>query len=212
MRAADIKELLLGLAINRPVFHSEADFQYALAMEMSHRHPDSSVRLEYRPLPEESVYVDIWTASTAIELKYMTKRLDVVVNGERFLLRNQGAHDVVAYDVWKDVVRLERVVQETSAANGILVVLANDPLYWRPPSRPGAGYDAFRLHHGRVASGELGWGDRAGPGTRRGREVVHLLSGTYDVQWFPYSRVASDGPGEFRGFLLEIEGRKDSPH
>lgn len=45
------------LAGLRPVFHSEADFQLALAWQVQHADPHATVRLETRPSP-----VSTWTS------------------------------------------------------------------------------------------------------------------------------------------------------
>ena len=84
----DLNRILQSLAARRPIFHSEADFQHALAWELDNKAPGSEVRLEFRPFPEERFYLDIWLRGAgealAIELKYLTRALDVEVNGERF--------------------------------------------------------------------------------------------------------------------------------
>lgn len=211
MRRVDLHAVLADLGKTRPVFHSEADFQHSLAFAIHSVDPAASVRLEYRPFLEESLYVDVWHTSdgrsTGIELKHLTKAIDVTVNGERFLLRNHGAHDVSAYDVWKDVARLERVVAAGAADSGFLVVLTNDSLYWRPPARPGAGYDAFRLFDGRsVGPAALEWGAGAGPGTRKGREEPIRISGRYELAWSNYSLLSSDRHALYRSLVVEVRG------
>ena len=61
----DIANLMLGLSKSRPIFHSEADFQHALAWQIHERLPDCQVRLEYNPLPAQKkrMYLDIWVQS-----------------------------------------------------------------------------------------------------------------------------------------------------
>ena len=72
-----ISSLIEDLSLLRPVFHSEADFQHALAWHIREVMPDCQVRLEFKPFPAERVYLDIWlpTLGTAIELKYLTRKL-----------------------------------------------------------------------------------------------------------------------------------------
>lgn len=45
----NVHPLMSQLAGTRPIFHSEADFQHALAWEIQNQHPQAAVRLEYRP-------------------------------------------------------------------------------------------------------------------------------------------------------------------
>ena len=52
----DLGRILDELAAERPVFHSEKDFQVALGMEIG-KTSGTPVRLEYRPLPTEKIYL-----------------------------------------------------------------------------------------------------------------------------------------------------------
>ena len=58
---SDVAEVLSELASHRPVFHSEADFQFALAWQWQQQAPEAKIRLEY-PLPsgERRTYADLW--------------------------------------------------------------------------------------------------------------------------------------------------------
>jgi hypothetical protein len=42
----DLESTLTALAFERRIFHSEADFQHALAWKLHERHPDAKIRLE----------------------------------------------------------------------------------------------------------------------------------------------------------------------
>ena len=70
----DITHLMNELARYRPVFHSEADFQHALAWRIHEAMPDCEVRLEYKPFPTKRLYLDLWLPDigVAMELKYCT--------------------------------------------------------------------------------------------------------------------------------------------
>jgi hypothetical protein len=48
---AEIEETMAALALVRPLFHSEADFQHAFAWQLHRAHADARVRLETRPRP-----------------------------------------------------------------------------------------------------------------------------------------------------------------
>jgi hypothetical protein len=102
--------VLKALQAKRPIFHSEADFQHALAWEIHQRHPNASVRLEVnRGIGTQREYLDLVVSDAeirlAIELKYKTKKLDTVFSGEEFHLQNHGAQDVGRYDFIKDIAR-----------------------------------------------------------------------------------------------------------
>lgn len=190
----DVPASLGRLATTRPLFHSEADLQHALAWQLQLDHPQLRIRPEYCPDPDERARADIWTVEadpptrTAIELKYLVRATDTTVAGERFVLRNQGAHDISRYDVVKDIHRVERWVAGGFADRGYVIVLSNDIGYWNRSDRDTIDR-AFRLHHSRVLQGICAWADRAGAGTTRGRAEPLPLHGTYTLDWQPYSSV-----------------------
>ena len=139
MSECDIVACLEDLARERPVFHSEADFQHALAWHIHERTPGTQVRLEFNPFPCEKLYLDIYLRdAVAIELKYKTKKAELTHNNEAFSLKGQAAQDCGRYDFIQDVRRLERVVNDSAAPArvGFAVFLTNDPLYWECPGKP----------------------------------------------------------------------------
>lgn len=192
----------------RPVFHSEADFQQAFAWEVRTQDPTVRVRLETRPAP--GMRLDLLLISedgqkrTAVELKYLTRLWTGEFAGERFELKDQGAQDIRAHDVVKDIVRVEKFVAAMPGSNGAVVCVGNDPSYWNAPThgRP-TNADAFRLHESTVLHGPRAWGPLTGAGTNRGREEPLALVGTYRMAWSDYSTLP--GPrGVFRTLVVEI--------
>jgi hypothetical protein len=79
------------LAQRRPLFHSEADFQFALAWELKTSHPDADLRLEKRVIDDPRIELDILCVLDGrrygLELKYPRSGVDVQVADERFVLR-----------------------------------------------------------------------------------------------------------------------------
>ena len=92
----NIHEVMTELAKTRPIFHSEADFQFALAWQIREMMPDSQIRLEFKPFPDERMYLDIWLRDqeTAIELKYLPRKLEHKYDSEQFILKEQSAQDL----------------------------------------------------------------------------------------------------------------------
>lgn len=204
------------LAGLRPVFHSEADFQLALAWQLQHADPHATVRLETRP--SQGVHLDLLLLTEgrpiAVELKYLTAAWTGQVGGERFSLLNQGAQDIRAYDCVKDVERVEQFVASNSGATGLVLALTNDAAYWRPVSHGRAtNADAFRLREGSTLTGVRQWGPNTGPGTMRGREKPLQLRGNYICQWHDYSAIGgSNGILRYLPFFVEpvrVGGRHD---
>ncbi len=177
-----IHGLMRKLSESRPIFHSEADFQHALAWLIHDTMPESQIRLEYPfRCDGKTVYLDIWlpTERIAIELKHLTRKLKRDCNGEPFDLKNQSARNIRRYDFLDDIQRLENLadIKEEPARAGFAVLLTNDPAYWEvPTSRWESTNDAdFRLHKDHKLSGKCKWADRASPGTKKGREdPIHL--------------------------------------
>lgn len=191
----DIQIVLEELARKRPIFHNEADFQHALAWEIREQ-CESKIRLE-RLVEIESnrrTYLDIWVEKdgrrTAIELKYKTRAFEYTIEGEKFSLRNQGAHDIGRYDVIKDLQRLEQMVKRNVVDEGYLIFLTNDTSYYQNPVVKKETVDGeFRIHDGRILTGMLSWGKGTGEGTMKGREEPIVLEHTYAMIWKTYSHL-----------------------
>jgi hypothetical protein len=179
------------LSEQRPIFHSEADFQHALAWLIHLRYPDAQLRLEYRLFREEPLYLDLWIlndeCTLAIELKYPTRQLSAQHTDEQFCLKNHSAQDVIRYDFIKDISRLERSVLKIPGVIGYAILLTNDSAYWTPSPHPDTTDAALRLHEGANLSGSLEWAPHAGAGTMKGRESALELRGSYQLSWSEYS-------------------------
>ena len=201
---------LAELRHERPVFHSEADFQHALAWVAHRSDPNLRVRLETRLGPGMRLDLqfsrpDLGT-HFAIELKYLTAAWKDAWDGEEFHLLNQGAQDIRAYDAVKDIQRVEQFVTGRTGWSGAVVVLTNEPSYWQ---RPGHGRptnaDAFRIYDGNVLTGVRAWGPNTGAGTSKGREPDLDLRGEYVCRWSDYSHL--DGArGRFRMLNFAVQG------
>ena len=207
----DIDSEMVALSEKRPVFHSEADFQFALAWQIQEAFPWWNIRLEFNPVPEDErrMALDIWipTESTAIELKYTTRRLETTVGTERFVLRDHSAYDFIRYDFLKDIQRLEREMSTGRAKRGIAVLLTNDHLYWNPPQsgRRRRIDEAFRIHEGREITGQLKWSTSASPGSTQGRETPITLGGSYRMCYRDYAKLSAEKHGLFRYLTVSVD-------
>lgn len=214
MSEIDLPFCLKALAFQRPLFHSEADFQHALAWTIQTHSPTATIRLE-RPflVEQKSIYADIWIIDErkvlVLELKYKTRSLATTYADEPFILRNHSAHDLGRYDFVKDIQRLETIVTSLPDAVGYAVFLTNDGNYWLPARSPHSIDSDFRLFEGRVLQGTLQWGAQASVGTMRGREEPLTLRGSYLVRWNPYSRVGATTAGQFHCTIVRV-GRTHS--
>lgn len=97
-RTGSIASWIETLRRSRPVFHSEADFQHALAWTAHLSDPSLRVRLETRLAP--GMRLDLLLSRPdlgehlVIELKYLTAAWTGQVEREHFELLNQGAQDI----------------------------------------------------------------------------------------------------------------------
>ncbi|MEJ5377874.1 MAG: hypothetical protein WHX93_14965 [bacterium] len=205
----EIREVFSSLARQRPVFHSEADFQHAFAWEIHQKLPSASIRLELPvQVQNQSLHVDIWVAYqdaiSAIELKYKTRALAVRIGNEQYRLKDQSAQDIGRYDFVKDIQRLEQLAATYRNLTGYAILLTNDSAYWIKPASPSTVDAAFRLHDGRMLEGSLAWDAKASDGTKKNREQPLGLQGKYHLQWSDYSHPSSESYGEFRSLVVKV--------
>lgn len=199
----NIHEVMSELAKARPIFHSEADFQFALAWQIREMMPDSQIRLEF---PYKSMRLDIWifNQETAIELKYKTKRMQSGHDDEQFALREQAGQDFGCYDFLKDIKRIETIKSSGLAKRGFAVMLTNDPSYWTPKSSI-ANPAAFRIYEGRAVTGNLEWLDPTASSVKSRRTPINLR-GSYNLSWRNYSEIPGTGIfPHFRYLAVAIE-------
>ncbi len=200
-----IDELMAKLALRRPVFCSEADFQHELAYEIRKTDLNLNVRLEWPLTAPARGAIDlivIGETRFALELKYLSKSFFTTLDGEAITLKQHGAHDQRRYDVCKDIMRMEAYAQATGYDAGVLV-LTNDPGYWQERARMNTVDAAFNLSHSRELTGTLAWHELAKPGTIKNRETTLEIKGNYTLTWQDYNRI--DGKaGLFRYLWIPI--------
>ena len=203
-----LEDILIKLSHERPIFNMEADFQHALGWKIHNKFPDWKIRFEKKPPNlSERIFIDLWINGDfdyAIELKYKTKKSELISNDETFNLLNHGAQDLGRYDFLKDVERLEKIVATHEKTRGYAILMTNDSAYWTLPTKNTIDQQ-FRIHDGReINSDELKWAESASYGTMRGREKPLKLNGRYKFHWKDYSQISLDNSGKFRYLFLEI--------
>lgn len=211
MAGFSIRRVMTALAASRPIFHSEADFQFALAQQIETLMSNCGIRLE-RPFSFDGAnrYLDLWlrTPGIAIELKYRTRCFSIEHEGECFSLKNHSAHDHGRYDFIEDIRRIEQIVNDRRTVGrrgptqGYAVLLTNDHLYWKE-GRKGTFDEAFRIHEGRTLKCTMAWSKRASKGTTKKREQPLSLSGSYELHWEDY-REHPGKNGAFRYLAVEV--------
>ena len=206
----DITRTLEALAKDRPMFHSEADFQHALAWKIHQQWPTCSIRFECKtPYLDDRSHLDIWafndSATLVIELKYKTRALHADVDGETFDLKDQSAEDSGRYDFLKDIRRLEQIVSRCSDIVGYAILLTNDSLYWKPPTKNKPIDTMFRIDEGKKISGKLSWRGEPSEKTIQDREEPIVIRHTYWLSWRDYSEPIEAPYGRFRYLLVRVD-------
>jgi len=192
-----MEDILKALAKERPVFHSEADFQFALAEKIKEECKEAKVRLEYPVRDKENEHIDILVmfgkSGFPIELKYKTKKTSITIGSEKFHLAGHSAVNHNRYRFLKDVQRIER----WNFPKGFTILLTNDTNYWNGNGQ-GCDDEDFRIYDGARKSGKLAWRNPT-PKDKSLQEEINL-SGTYTVKWEPFGE-----RGEFQYLLFEVK-------
>ena len=207
----DIDAVLKQLKNKRPIFHSEADFQFALAWELQQQYLDASLRLEYPSPGDPQKHIDILVRLGndvyPIELKYKKAKFRAVVNGEQYSLTDHSAQDLGKYDFVKDICRIEAFREHISGhRESYAIFLTNDPSYWNKPKNDTAGYLEFSVNNGAVKEGTMSWGPSMNKGSIEGREEPLALSGSYRIDWHDYSRIGGTPKGVFKYAVVRVDG------
>lgn len=172
-----IIDVLNNLAKRRPLFWSEADFQFEFAWELHKKlGEEANIYLERRHEINsassdsanekatqstinkslDKLYVDIWieydNKTYPIELKYTTKRCKVDDAKNQVKTKEQSARDAGCYRFLWDIKRLEEIKTSLSPkkVKGYAIMLTSDAGYYeeRKPKQPTL-FDDFRLTHNR---------------------------------------------------------------
>ena len=207
----DIDNILENLSKERVIFHSEADFQHALAWKLHEEYPDINIRLERRMdlSNNEKIYVDIYLSCeecvVLIELKYKTEEFKYLdeKNNEIFELKKQDAQDNGRYDFIKDISRLEKCVENLQNVVGYAIFLTNDSSYWKLGKRNNTEDKNFRIHEGRKIPKniELKW---KSPENKVRRKNPIKLKNEYELKWKDFSSLENGSYSTFKYLLIKI--------
>lgn len=214
----EISKILTIISEQRPVFHSEADFQHAFAWEIHRQLPEAYIRLELPvQVKDHYLHVDVWIINydeiLAVELKYKTRGLSILVENEQYSLKNQVAQDLGRYDFIKDIQRLEHLASEKQNYIGYAILLTNDSAYWKKPAYNNTVDADFRLDDTRILEGSFNWGPNASFGTKKNREQTLVLQNRYPVQWEDFSRPSIKSYGLFRSLIIKVpQGINEFPY
>jgi hypothetical protein len=149
MTMEELHVILEELANNyRPIFHSEADFQFELACAIKKKYKDkAAIRME-KPYTKDGkkIEVDIIVnfngeTNIGIELKYITKEYSCPSSKnqndckeEVFSLKEHAATNLSRYDFYVDINRLEYLKETNCIDYGYVIFLTNNSSYQKGTS------------------------------------------------------------------------------
>lgn len=194
------------LSDERPIFHSEADFQFSLGWELKMLNNDLEIIME-RPFQfnnklgddkDTTKYTDIFIKDGlnkyGIELKYVTKELKT----EKYKLKNHMATNLRRYDFYKDISRLESLKINKEIDKGYVIFLTNVPSYQKSTSGMAK---EFNFADGcKISQGKYDWSGKKPTGKSHRNEEIEIKQ-QYDCCWREYPENGSYG---FKYILLEI--------
>lgn len=198
----DVHEIMRQLSQWRPIFHSEADFQFSLAWIIKEKYPDCEIRLEFVPEFNPNLHLDILVILDGkwipIELKYTTKKCIKNIKNETYVLKEQGAKDLGCYNYLKDIMRIEEFRDKADTfIEGYTIKITGEMSYLKPPIKENCTYAEFSIDNGSIKTGCMNWSTNTGKGTMRGMEAPIVLTGMYPINWKEYSKVDDTNSGTF---------------
>jgi hypothetical protein len=219
----DIPGLLAELAKQRPIFHSEKDFQHAFAWALHSLDNSISLRLEINAPELENrvaaekdknarMCLDVWAKTKemtlGIELKYPKAPIIADHNGERFYLRKGSGALQRRYNFINDIRRLEHFLDNGWIGAGYAILLTNDSSFWNEPTSEYNLDREFVIHEGRkINPGIFKWGAGASVGTM-GKGLPLHIGGTYEFHWQKYSQVSEKQNSLFKYLLVEVKSQE----
>ncbi|MGL4561006.1 MAG: hypothetical protein ACRCV0_01785 [Brevinema sp.] len=204
----ELRNCLSLLSEERPIFHSEADFQFALAWKIKENLPDVKVRLEYPVYNEDknnkkkNMYIDIVVfldeKFIPIELKYITaplyeeKKFEHRVAQEAFLLKDHLAYPINRHNFLEDIERIEKLSEYPNFIEGYTVWLSNCQNYWLGPKTNETTCKNFTIHHeAKISKGStLEWAHNTCKRTVDAHKILTLNNG-YKFLWEEYSNIVN---------------------
>ena len=196
----DIIKAMESLSCKRGIFHSEADFQFALAWEIKGLYPDCSVRLEVpfriRMKGRIDILVRLDDDIYPIEVKYIKKTFRYSDGNDHYDLVN-GVHDLDMYNCMVDIMRMENFAEQLAGFyTGYVIWLTNDSAYWISKYKS-TYYREFHAPDGSVKTGTMRFLS-SNPKTGKPPQILEMkgyqspisLKDSYLIRWRLYSDLA----------------------
>lgn len=149
-----------------------------------------------------------------IELKYKTNRIDSDAEYEgtgipiKDILKSQSAEDEGTYDCWKDISRIEKLIDNGFAHSGVFICIANDKYYWNGNCGENTLAYAFRINSGHKWAGEYNWNlsTSKNPEKVLAERPNLYIKNDYEFAWQDFYEMPAPN-GLFKYLLVEIPGK-----
>lgn len=213
----NIKKAFINLKKSNRFFVSEADFQHSFALELEKVFNGTATILLEFPIEQHGriIYIDIMVVYEKflypIELKYKTK----VIPSEQLyaftglqikkMLKDHNAADINGYHFWKDVNRIEQLIENNQVVSGVCIMITNDKFYWAGNWKNGSKGYLFRTVQGKYTAGNLKWLHNDLNNIPRWimQHPGFEIKNAYDLQWQDFYDTG-DKNGQFKFLFLEI--------
>lgn len=205
----NVEDVLSKLSKDRPIFHSEGDFQFSLAHKIKKIIPEFNVRLEF-PMSPGHLDIFLFSSEKAVlfELKYKpTELVYNMHNKEKFNLKQLRRIDYGFYGFIKDIYRLEnfrlKIEQNFKNVECYALILTNDKRFWQQTETKGM-YKEFLIYEGKKLSGVFNWANNITNEYYHKRPSI-ILNHTYRCFWKDYSKITIEAKNnQFRFLLIEV--------
>lgn len=221
-----IVSAFMNLKQKHRFFVSEADFQAAFTWELAQVFQDCPDVKIYREFPVRvydaqwrTIYIDILVVVDGkkypIELKYKTHKIESDDLYEdtgipiKDILKSQAAHDVDSYDCWKDISRIEKLIDSGFAHSGVFICIANDKYYWNGNCGENTLGYAFRMNPGIKRGGEYNWNlaNCTIPEKLLKTRPNLYIKNDYEFVWQDFYEILAKN-GKFMSLIVEIHGKE----
>ena len=214
MKKIELINYLLEFSKHRAIFHSEADFQLEFGMYLLKNGYEVRLEKGFKRIgiyPKVELDMEL-NGIIAIELKYKTAELKVVVNDESFELKQHGAANLGRFDGIDDARRVKSLVdsKETKIQQGFTVFLTNDPDYWENNAQRTMSKDFGLIENRNFNKGQsLDWNSKSlnvnSVSTKRVSPYAPIVIGFSEViNWHEFSKINNSKAGIFRFFVLDV--------
>jgi hypothetical protein len=205
---------LLEFSNYRKIFHSEADFQLEFGMFLMKKGYEIRLEKGFKRIgiyPKVELDMEV-NGKIAIELKYKTAELNVVVGDESFELKQHGAANLGRFDAIDDARRVKSLVDSTATkiSQGYTVFMTNDIDYWGNNAQRTMSKDFALIENRNFRKGEsLDWKSKSlninSVSTNRISPFAPIITNFSDlINWYDFSKVNNSKAGCFRFFVLDV--------